>query len=107
MIRYNKSQLSLLISVICNNAVYDGAIIHLLHSTKNPFLVLSDKEVYNNFNGYCRTIWFSKNYPSKERRTYIKKVRDSIFKVSFEELPLLINDPEIAPIIAWRLENNL
>jgi hypothetical protein len=111
MNQYTPEQIHNLILVIVSSPCYSGHVVNMLlkktRSSKEVTGYCTDgKAILDNMRAFWRTK-IGRNYPSKELKRKMKKIRDIIFYVEDIKLPLYLNDPITKPIAAWRLQNNL
>lgn len=111
MNQYTPEQISELINVIVSNPCYRGHVVNMLlkkklRSNEVPDYCTDGKQILDNMRAFWRTK-IGGNFPSKDLKKKMKKVRDIIFYVEFERLPLFLNDPLTRPIASWRLQSNL
>jgi len=112
MNRYTQEQMNGLIQTIFDNAAYNGLVLKMFISKDSDIVTgkfgvcAEDLIVYKRF---CAFRWtkINSNFPSRKVKIMMKLVRDIIFKIDKNKLPLYINDQVTGPIASWRLQNNI
>ena len=108
-IRYTPEQIKELVSILIRNETYHGQILLMFLKKKSTVvgaICENDSEILHRMSMFRWTKYVG-NYPQKNIKKEMKKVRDILFNIPKNRLPLHINDPLTGPISAWRLQNNL
>jgi len=104
MIQYTPSQIFELFDLVRNNGIYPSYIVNTFMSDDTNFatnkivICKCSDAVYKNM---C----YVRKDSSKQTKT--AKVRDFIFNVEKDSIPLYINDELLRPILIWRLQSNI
>lgn len=110
MNRYTPEQISDLIQEMYRHPVYMGQMLYMFSvksfsEDKGVQFHTVDTDLYDRMRNFKWKKVYGGNRPSKEMKQMSKKIRDIIFEVPFEMVPLHISDPITGPIAIWRLRN--
>jgi len=110
MIKYTEEQMNSLRQVLFDHTIYVGYVLEIFlgHSVDKEHIALtcSPDIIYKRMKDFHK----SKNHgrhPDKEICETMEKIKNIIFEVKKDDLPLYINDPLTEPITLWRLRNNI
>jgi len=110
MINYTEKQMDSLRQVMFSHTVYIGCMIELFlgDSIDNEHIALiSDSDsIYKRMKNFHKSKIRGRHSEKYEYET-MEKIKNIIFEVEKDNLPLYINDPLTGPITAWRLQNNI
>jgi hypothetical protein len=112
MNKYTPVQLEELFKILVSSNEIPSFAVKTFISDDSDFVTINikvckeDHVIYNRMNNF-RWTKITGNYPTKERKFKMKKIKEIIFEAPIKRVPLFINDEMLRPILIWRLKNNL